>query len=233
MKLSYILTISALLSLQTYSQTQDLTKKYEGCILEVKERLGKQVNLFVQNSGELKEKFGIEEKDYFISATSLHAEKKDTLYFLKNIEDEELKKINELCSYDKIYSLKIKDEKNPDSDKIANYIIDRIIGVDEKEKVEKIFFLNEILSVYPNPTNSYSNIIIDLPFNVNSLEGTIYDITGREVKKFDLENSRKKGEYRLNQEFDSNIASGTYIFHLKGTTNDKYFVSTKKILLLK
>lgn len=230
MNSKHILTTLVLLASFTYTQAKNFDKEY---VSGIQERLKNHVHIFQEDKQKIQKEFDLGENEYFISAYSLVKEKKDTLYFLNPIDDEKLNTIKEKNPKKKIYSIKQKDKDSLSIDAAANFVNDRVIGVDEKEEVRTINVLNEILSIYPNPTNSSSKIIINLPFNVNSLEGAIYNILGQEIIRYDFKDSKTKGQYELNCNFKSNISSGTYVFNLRGETNDKYFTATTKIQLVK
>ena len=79
---------------------------------------------------------------------------------------------------------------------------------------------------YPNPFNSSTTIIFDLPQS-NYTQISIYNSIGQLIKKFESDNI-EKGTHKLI--FDaSNIPSGVYFYKL---TSGNY-TQTKKMVLLK
>jgi hypothetical protein len=84
---------------------------------------------------------------------------------------------------------------------------------------------NGYMSVYPNPTTNYSNIYYSLPPGANEGEITVYDLAGREVKKYTV--TRQFDHLQLTT---SDIKAGTYFYQLTVNGNN---ISTKKIVVVK
>lgn len=85
---------------------------------------------------------------------------------------------------------------------------------------------------YPNPFNSSTIIQYSVAENSN-VNFTLYDITGREVKKFMNENL-SAGKYSLILELN-NYPAGIYIYriNIKSTESNKTYSDSKKLILLK
>lgn len=155
MKLKHILIgYVFLLSGLGYADEKPKTIPYEN----IKERLINYADVFKQDAKLLKNEFGFEEKDYYLSVSPLYTEEKDTLYFLNPLEDKVLESLREKNPKEKIYSIKLDNHLKLNVDNVASFIYDKVVGVDEPDSVKKINILNSILSFYPNPTNSTSNI---------------------------------------------------------------------------
>lgn len=87
---------------------------------------------------------------------------------------------------------------------------------------------------YPNPFNPGTVIKYSVP-HTSYVEITVYDITGREVKKLVSEN-RNAGNYSVY--FDaSSLSSGVYLYSIKGVSLDgaesNVFTQTRKMTLIK
>jgi hypothetical protein len=84
---------------------------------------------------------------------------------------------------------------------------------------------NAAIKAYPNPAVSYTNIYYTLPPGTNEGELILYDLAGRNLKK-----------YTVTSQFDhlrlttSDIAAGTYFYQLTVNGNS---ISTKKIVVVK
>jgi hypothetical protein len=83
-----------------------------------------------------------------------------------------------------------------------------------------------LLQNYPNPFNPTTIIHYQLKTK-SQVQLTIYDITGREVKRL-VNQNQNAGEYWVN--FNAgNFASGIYIYRLKTDS----FEQTRKMILLR
>ncbi len=84
---------------------------------------------------------------------------------------------------------------------------------------------NGYSNVYPNPAVSYTNIFYTLPPETNEGEVILYDLTGREIKRFNV--TSQFDHLRITT---SDIKAGTYFYQLiAGSKN----ISTKKIVVVK
>ena len=84
----------------------------------------------------------------------------------------------------------------------------------------------ELAQNYPNPFNPVTSIKYSLP-NDGLVTITVYDITGKEIKK--LVNEVKKAGYYSISFNASNLSSGIYFYKL----NTSDFAQTKKMVLIK
>lgn len=84
--------------------------------------------------------------------------------------------------------------------------------------IENTDYFPEI-SIYPNPTSDLVNI--DIPANYNSLDISLYDVTGKLIRIF----SNASGKVTLDAAV---LATGTYYLQMINTTNDK--VKTFKLI---
>ena len=86
-------------------------------------------------------------------------------------------------------------------------------------------------SNFPNPFNATTTIRYDLPVNT-SLDIIIYDITGREIRRFSL-NNKMAGYHYINWDGKNQegypVASGIYLYQM----HSNYFMKTRRMLLLK
>lgn len=87
---------------------------------------------------------------------------------------------------------------------------------------------------YPNPFNPQTVIRYSVPHTAY-VEISVYDITGREVKKLVSEN-RSAGNYSV--QFDaSSLSSGVYLYSIKGVSlngaGSEVFTQTRKMTLIK
>lgn len=85
---------------------------------------------------------------------------------------------------------------------------------------------------YPNPFNPVTKISYDLPVNA-TINLTIYDVLGREVKRLVNNELKSAGSYIA--EFNAqNYASGVYFYRIEATDlSGKKFVASKKMVLVK
>jgi tetratricopeptide (TPR) repeat protein len=94
-----------------------------------------------------------------------------------------------------------------------------------------------LLGNYPNPFNPATNISYAVPYQ-SSIELTIYDIMGREIKSFHI-SSQPSGYQSIYWDgMDNNgnsISSGVYLYRFKAKSleNNEVFVKTSKLMLLK
>jgi len=84
--------------------------------------------------------------------------------------------------------------------------------------IENADYFPEI-SIYPNPSSDLVNI--DIPANYNSLDISLYDVTGKLIRIF----SNASGKVTLDAAV---LATGTYYLQMINTTNDK--VKTFKLI---
>lgn len=84
---------------------------------------------------------------------------------------------------------------------------------------------NATMKVYPNPAVSYTNIYYTLPPGTNEGELVLYDLAGREMKKYTV--TSQVDHLRLTT---SDITAGTYFYQLSVNGNG---VSTKKVVVVK
>ena len=78
---------------------------------------------------------------------------------------------------------------------------------------------------YPNPSNNTTRIDYKLPQGINSAEIVFYNLSGQELKRFNVDNSFNTLE--LN---NSDLPAGTYLYHLM-TKNS--ISSAKKMIVVK
>jgi len=96
------------------------------------------------------------------------------------------------------------------------------------------YYLSE---AYPNPFNTTTTISYTLPYQ-SSVELTIYDIMGREVKAFNI-TSQPSGYQNIvwdgTNDDGVSVSSGVYLYriNIKSLENQKVFVKTSKLMLLK
>jgi tetratricopeptide (TPR) repeat protein len=95
-----------------------------------------------------------------------------------------------------------------------------------------------LLENYPNPFNPTTTIAYDLPVT-SRVEITIYDILGKEVRRFDI-SSQSAGRQGVvwNGRNDNNeeVSSGVYLYHFKATaleSKTKVFEKSSKLILMK
>lgn len=94
-----------------------------------------------------------------------------------------------------------------------------------------------LLGNYPNPFNPSTTISYSLPY-LSSVELIIYDIMGREIKSFNI-SSQAAGYNKLvwdgKNQYGNSVTSGVYFYrvNIKSLENEKTFVKTAKLLLLK
>ncbi|MBK7104548.1 MAG: right-handed parallel beta-helix repeat-containing protein [Ignavibacteriae bacterium] len=95
-----------------------------------------------------------------------------------------------------------------------------------------------LLSNYPNPFNPTTKIRYKLPFN-STVEVTIYDIMGREVKSFsDISNTSGSYELEWNgtNNYNEKVSSGIYLLKFSANSiegNNQNFTKTMKLMLVK
>jgi len=84
---------------------------------------------------------------------------------------------------------------------------------------------------YPNPFNPVTKIDFELPFD-SKVKMVLYDILGREVKVLVPNELKQAGFYTL--EINAlNLASGTYFYRMVANSQNKDFVFTKKMVVVK
>lgn len=83
---------------------------------------------------------------------------------------------------------------------------------------------NPTFETYPNPSSDFTKIKYTLPDNVNKGEIIIYDIYGKEIKKYSVTNTFDN--ITLSNE---DLPSGTYLYLLKANN----YSSTKKVIVIK
>ncbi len=81
------------------------------------------------------------------------------------------------------------------------------------------------MHVFPNPAASYTNIYYTLPAGTSQGELVLYDLAGRELKKYTV--TSQVDHLRLTT---SDIAAGTYFYQLMVNGNG---IATKKIIVVK
>ena len=108
-------------------------------------------------------------------------------------------------------------------------------GKDDNESIPEKY---ELLGNYPNPFNPSTTIKYALPFNSN-VELTIYDMNGKEVRKFVI-NTQSKGYGNVVWDGTNNngiqVSSGVYVYKFKAISlegNGKVFEKSAKLMLLK
>lgn len=84
---------------------------------------------------------------------------------------------------------------------------------------------------YPNPFNPVTKIDYELPVE-GKVNLKIYDITGREVANLVYNETQTAGYYTV-AFAAQNFSSGVYFFRMISQGNEKNFVMTKKMVLLK
>jgi hypothetical protein len=92
-------------------------------------------------------------------------------------------------------------------------------------KSEKFSIIN-----YPNPFNPVTKIMYNLPEDAK-VNLTIYDISGREVKKL-IKNEYKTAGIYISEFNGLQLSSGIYFYRIVIEGKEKYIV-TKKMILLK
>ncbi|HTA26547.1 MAG TPA: T9SS type A sorting domain-containing protein [Bacteroidia bacterium] len=85
--------------------------------------------------------------------------------------------------------------------------------------------VNGTMKAYPNPAVSYTNIYYTLPSGTNEGELVLYDLAGREIKKYTV--TSQVDHLRLTT---SDIAAGTYFYQLMVNGSG---IATKKIVVVK
>ncbi|MBU2506762.1 MAG: T9SS type A sorting domain-containing protein [Bacteroidetes bacterium] len=96
----------------------------------------------------------------------------------------------------------------------------------------------ELLGNYPNPFNPNTTISYSLPFNSN-VQLTIYDITGKVVKEFIIDDQAAGYQNVVWHGINRNgvlVSSGVYFYRFKAVSlekNNEVFTKTAKIMLLK
>ncbi len=94
-----------------------------------------------------------------------------------------------------------------------------------------------LLGNYPNPFNPSTTIRYSLPYQ-SSVELTIYDIMGREVKSFNI-SSQSSGYQNIvwdgTNKNGNSVSGGIYLYRIsiKSLENSKTFVKTAKLIMLK
>lgn len=94
-----------------------------------------------------------------------------------------------------------------------------------------------LIGNYPNPFNPNTKISYTLPYQ-SSVELTIYDIMGREVKSFNI-TSQPSGYQNIvwdaTNDNGNSVASGVYLYiiSIKSLENQEVFIKTSKLMLLK
>jgi hypothetical protein len=116
------------------------------------------------------------------------------------------------------------------SEDIAKRVIE-----DFKSSIKPTQF--ELSQNYPNPFNPTSTIRYALPYQ-SSVELTIYDIMGREVKSFSFI-SQHAGDQNITWDGRNNngesVSSGIYIYRLSAQSleNNEAFVKSAKMIMMK
>jgi len=88
---------------------------------------------------------------------------------------------------------------------------------------------------YPNPFNPVTNIIYGIP-KQSHVNVKIYDLLGREVITLVYQDQEAKYYNILWDAKDkngNNVPSGMYLYRIVASSNDKVYVKTKKLLLLR
>jgi tetratricopeptide (TPR) repeat protein len=94
-----------------------------------------------------------------------------------------------------------------------------------------------LLGNYPNPFNPTTNISYSLPF-ASSVDLTIYDIMGREIKSF-VFSSQSSGIQNIiwdgRNSNGENVSSGIYLYRirLQSLENNESFEKTAKLIMMK
>ena len=125
-----------------------------------------------------------------------------------------------------------------DDVKESEEIKGKIAKENGKEDNESIPEKYELLGNYPNPFNPSTTIKYALPFNSN-VELTIYDMNGKEVRKFVI-NTQSKGYGNVVWDGTNNngiqVSSGVYVYKFKAISlegNGKVFEKSSKLMMLK
>lgn len=84
---------------------------------------------------------------------------------------------------------------------------------------------NGNMKIFPNPASNYSNVYYTLPAGINQGEIVMYDIAGKEVKRYTV--TRQLDHLRLST---SDVKAGTYFYQLVVKGNN---VSTRKIVVVR
>ena len=141
------------------------------------------------------------------------------------------------------------DKKYPNSESTLE--AHRLLGDDVKETDKELKPQNTLnktanllpkeyalLGNYPNPFNPSTTIKYALPYSSN-VELTIYDMNGKEVRKFVI-NTQSKGYGNVVWDGTNNngvqVSSGVYIYKFKAISlegNGKVFEKSAKLMMLK
>lgn len=74
---------------------------------------------------------------------------------------------------------------------------------------QKNEFINYELNIFPNPTNSYTNIIITSEFEIEQINVNVYDVCGKEIfLDYNQQNLTNYQKIKINF---SNVTEGNYL----------------------
>lgn len=74
---------------------------------------------------------------------------------------------------------------------------------------QKNEFINYELNIFPNPTNSYTNIIITSEFEIEQINVNVYDVCGKEIfLDYNQQNLTNYQKIKINF---SNVIDGNYL----------------------
>ncbi|HSY76289.1 MAG TPA: T9SS type A sorting domain-containing protein [Bacteroidia bacterium] len=80
-------------------------------------------------------------------------------------------------------------------------------------------------AIYPNPATNYTDIYYKLPVGNNTGEIVLYDMTGREIKRYSID--RRFDHLHITT---SDVSAGTYFYQL---TSNGQSISAKKLIVVK
>jgi len=81
------------------------------------------------------------------------------------------------------------------------------------------------LLAYPNPSSEYTTIEYEFPQGINQGEIAIYDLNGREIKRYSIDNTFKNLIL-----YNNDLSSGTYMYSLEAKGK---VIEAKKMLIVK
>jgi hypothetical protein len=106
-------------------------------------------------------------------------------------------------------------------------------SIEENDNIHPTSFI--LLENYPNPFNPITNIIYGIPKRSN-VDIKIYDLLGREIVTL-ISKEQNEGYFNIVWDAKDNhgnkVPSGMYLYRIVAMSDDKVFVKTKKLLLLR
>lgn len=134
--------------------------------------------------------------------------------------------------YQGIFNI-VHDIPNADTLTITLYgVSSNISGIEETTSIPKEFRISQN---YPNPFNPTTKIYYELPVS-SEVHLEIYDILGKKVRTL-LNNKIKAGYHEVSwdgdNDFNSKVSSGIYIYKFSARNNQKEFSAIKKMIFIK